>query len=110
MGGKNSLEIEKNKAFLRLKKTLTLSNLWIYILSLAKKQRIYAYSLDKEIEKNFSFKPSQLWVYLVLYKLENDGLLVSKQENNRRYYSITKKGTRLLEEGKKFIKNTLNLI
>ncbi|MEM3361941.1 MAG: PadR family transcriptional regulator [Candidatus Anstonellaceae archaeon] len=108
MGRKNNLEIEKLKAFIRLKKSLTLSNLWIYILSLAKKKKIYAYTLAKEIEKNFSFKPSLLWIYLVLYKLNSEGFLLSKVKNNRKYYYITKKGLAALAHAKNFIKEVYN--
>ncbi|MCX8163210.1 MAG: PadR family transcriptional regulator [Candidatus Micrarchaeota archaeon] len=104
MGRKNNLEVLNSKPFLRFKKSTTLSNLWIYILSLAKKKEVYAYTLVEQIEKKFGFKPSLLWVYLVLYKLEADGFLQSKEKDKRNYYSLTKKGFSLLKEGKNFLK------
>jgi len=89
----------------RLKNLLTFGNLWLYILSLIKKgKRAYAYNLDSEIEKEFFFKPSRVMVYIVLYKLENEGLIKSEFEERRKYYSMTKKGNETLKTAKQYFK------
>ncbi len=91
------------KPLLRLYESITLSNLWLSILSLASKEQIYAYTLADSINKKFGFKPSRLLVYLVLYKLEASGYLKSHTLGKRNYYSITDNGKLLLEQGKKLL-------
>jgi len=96
---------QKTKPIKRLKNLLTFGNLWLYILSLIKRNgRLYAYNLDSEIEKEFFFKPSRVMVYIVLYKLENEGLIKSEFEERRKYYSMTKKGNETLKTAKEYFK------
>ena len=86
-------------------KVLTKGNLWPYILSLMKKEgKVYAYNLDKSVESRFGFKPSKIMLYLVLYSLEENGLVTSSYINRRKYYRITKKGIRELNRFKKLLK------
>lgn len=87
----------------RLEKHLTGGNLWLYILSLLKKGKRHAYALDEEISKEFSFKPNKIMVYVVLYKLEEEGLIDSEFEGRRKYYNITKKGIQTVNKGKKYL-------
>jgi len=95
----------KAKPIKRLQNLLTFGNLWLYILSLIRKnKKAYAYALDSEIEKTFAFKPSKVMVYIVLYKLENEGLIQSKFEERRKYYSLTKKGEETLVSAKGYFK------
>lgn len=94
----------------RLYNSLTISNLWLSVLSLAKQKPIYAYTLPQIIEKEFGFKPSRLLVYLVLYKLESDKYLTSKEESKRKYYSITDSGISLLKEAKNLFKQRIKEI
>jgi len=91
------------KPLLRLHSSITISNLWLSILSLATIEPIYAYTLADSIEKKFGFKPSRLLVYLVLYKLENEGFLRSKEQNKRNYYYITTDGKALLKRAKELL-------
>ena len=88
----------------RIKKHLTGGNLWIYILSILKKGRRHAYALDGELAKKFSFRPNKIMVYVVLYKLEAEGLISSEFEGRRKYYKITEKGIQTLKEAKKYLK------
>ena len=91
------------KPIKRLKHLLTLGNLWLYILSIIKAQKkIHAYALDEHIEKEFFFKPSKVMVYIVLYKLESEGLIKSEYEERRRYYAITAKGEQTLALAKQY--------
>src|SRR3989338_140013 len=95
--------IVTTKPIKRLKHLLTYGNLWIYILTLIRKnKKIYAYALDKQIEKLFSFKPNKIMIYIVLYKLENEGLIKSEFEERRKYYTLTKKGDETLLAAKKY--------
>ena len=101
----NKTNLEKTSPGKRLKKHLTVGNLWLYILSLIKnKKKLYAYTLDGLIEKEFYFKPSKVMIYLVLYRLEAEKMIQSKFEERRKYYTLTKKGTETLVVAKKFFK------
>jgi PadR family transcriptional regulator PadR len=87
----------------RLKNLLTNGNLWLYILSLVKKKgELYAYALDKEIEGEFSFKPNKIMVYVVLYRLESEGLISSEFRERRKYYKMTKVGDQTLERAREY--------
>ncbi|MCC7570983.1 PadR family transcriptional regulator [Candidatus Micrarchaeota archaeon] len=91
----------------RLKDSLTTGNLWLYILTLMQNSEIYAYSLDKDIEKEFGFKPQKIMMYLVLYKLEKAKFVTSTFKERRKYYKITQKGKDELKKGKKILGDVL---
>jgi len=99
-----------SKPINRLYNSITISNLWLSVLSLAKKEPIYAYILPNTIEKEYGFKPSRLLVYLVLYKLESEKYLSSKEQDKRKYYSITQNGKNLLKEAKELLKQRIGEI
>ena len=91
----------------RLQKYNKIGNLWLYILSLLKKERIHAWKFQSLIEKKFGFKPGRITAYRVLYRLEKESFVKSKIKERRRIYQITKKGERELESAKKFYKKVL---
>lgn len=89
----------------RLKRLLTSENLWLYILSLIRQNtRLYAYGLDSRIEKEFSFRPNKIMVYIVLYRLESEGLIKSEFQQRRKYYALTEKGGETLEQARGYFK------
>jgi len=92
----------------RLQKSNTIENLWIYILSLLKKQETYAWEIPKLIEKEFGFKPGRITPYRVLYRLEKTGFVKSKMKERRRVYKITEKGEKELEKAKEFYQKIFN--
>ena len=94
----------------RLEKSNTIENLWIYILSLLKRQKIYSWEIPAMIEKGFKFKPGKITPYRVLYRLEKQGFVKSKIEERRRVYQITEKGKNELEKAKNFYKKILNYL
>lgn len=104
MGEANvGLEAKKCRPIKRLKNMLTVGNLWLYILSLInEKGKVYGYGLDEEIEKTFFFRPSQVMIYLVLYRLEDEGLIKSEIEKRRKYYTATEKGVETLRLAKEY--------
>ncbi len=92
-----------SKPIKRLKRLLTSGNLWLYVLSLINASgKLYAYEIDKQIEKEFFFKPDKIMIYLVLYKLENEGLMTSEFEKRRKYYKITEKGVQTLNLAREY--------
>ncbi len=92
------------KPLQRLRQSLQVGNLWLSVLSLASRRKIYAYNLPESIDRAFHFSPSRLLVYLVLYRLEAEGLLHSAEDGRRRYYSLTPKGRQALADGKRLLK------
>lgn len=88
----------------RLRRHLTIENLWLYILSLVRKEECYAYTLPEQIEKEYGFKPSRVMVYIVLHMLEGEGLIKSEQKERRKYYTLTEKGEETLKEAKRELK------
>jgi PadR family transcriptional regulator PadR len=89
----------------RLRRLLTSGNLWLYILSLINsKGRLYAYELDSQIEKEFLFKPDKIMVYVVLYRLEREGLISSELRERRKYYTLTAKGEDALMKAREYFR------
>jgi len=85
----------------RLQKSNTIENLWIYILSLLKKRKIYAWEIPAIIERELGFKPGKITPYRVLYRLEKEGFVKSKIKERRRIYELTEKGEKELKKARK---------
>lgn len=91
----------------RLQKLNTKDNLWLYILSLLKRDEIYAWQIQGAIEREFGFKPGRITPYRVLYRLEKAGFVKSAVKERRRIYQITKKGDLELDKAKDFYRKIL---
>ncbi len=100
----------QSKEITRLKRKLGIELLWIYLLSMLKKESSHAYVLRKEVEEKFGFLPGNVSVYVVLYKLEKHNFVKAKKEGNKTIYSITASGKTLLKEAKKELDKTLKMI
>lgn len=87
----------------RLKSKTTRECLWPYILSLMREGPLYAYEIRTKIKKRFGFKIGQVTAYVVLYKLEKGGYVVTNWERRdnrkRKYYQLTPNGEKLLKQG-----------
>lgn len=92
----------------RLKKSNTIENLWIYILSLLRSEELYAWQIPKIIEKKFGFQLGKITAYRVLYRLEEDGFVKSEMKDRRRIYKITLKGEKEFKKGKDFYQKILD--
>ena len=95
-----------DKPLKRLKKKTTTENLWIYILRLLKEKPMYAYELNKNIQERFDFEIGTVSAYVILYKLLKEGYVDTEwreEERQRKYYTITKEGVKLLEKGISYI-------
>lgn len=87
----------------RLRRLLTSENLWLYVLSLLRRRK-YAYELDERIEREFGFRHNKIMIYIVLYRLEGEGLIKSEFQARRKYYALTKKGADALESARGYFK------
>lgn len=107
--------LKMDAAYGRLIRKLTIENLWLYVLSLLRRGPLYGYEIREKIEKNFGFRPGKVTCYVVLYKLESEGLISSKPSlkkseglgPQRKYYVITSKGEKTLEQAKLFLKKVI---
>ncbi len=103
-------------ALRRLQEKITRENLWIYILHLLRERALYAYEIREKIKERFGFEPATITAYVVLYRLEREGLVRGSAERGgsdkvmRKYYSLTDKGIKTLEEGKEVLRRTLRLL
>jgi len=88
----------------RLQHTLTKENLWLYIFSVLKRKKVYAYGLGNELEKRFGWRHGLITSYVVLYRLEAEGLISSEYEDRRKYYKLTPKGRKALAGAKAYMK------
>lgn len=98
-------------AYTRLVRKLTTENLWLYVLRLLKDGPLYGYEVKDRIAGRFGFKPSMVACYIVLHRLEKEGLIASERVSGRsrgpprRYYRVTRKGVETLERAKRFLEN-----
>ena len=99
--------MSEDRALRRLRRKLGIETLWIFILSVLASRDSYAYEIMKDIERIFGFNPGKVLPYVVLRKLEAQGLVESYRVEKRRYYRITEEGRRTLEEGITYISEVL---
>ncbi len=99
------MEKQPTSPLRRLRRLLTSENLWLYVLSLLKRRKsLYAYELDEAIEKRFGFRPNKIMIYIVLYRLEAEGLIRSEFQERRKYYALTEKGDDALGQARGYFK------
>ncbi len=94
----------------RLKKKLLKENLWLFIFRLLKEGDCHAYKLRRRIKEEFGFWTGSVTGYKVLYLLEKGGYVESYREGRRKFYRLTEKGLKQLEEAKNFLKEIYSLI
>lgn len=103
----------RSAAYRRLVRKLTIENLWLYVLSLLREGPLYGYEIVKRIEERFGFKPGRVTCYIVLYKLQSEGLIASadlgadSRGPQRKYYVLTGDGERALEMARDFLRRLL---
>ena len=98
----------------RLRNKITKEVLWLYILRLLKERPMYAYELKERIKEAFEFEPATVSSYVVLYKLEKEGYVTAEWQESqtgkpsRKYYKLTPKGEKLLEDGIAFLEGMVS--
>jgi DNA-binding PadR family transcriptional regulator len=99
-------------AYQRLENKLTKENLWLYITRLLLERPMYAYEISKTLESRFGLTAATVTTYVVLYKMEREGLIRVEQNPtlrrpDRKYYAVTDRGKETFESGKSLIEETL---
>ena len=109
-------QAQETKAYKRLIKKLTKENLWIYVLRLLQERPMYGYEIRQKIQENFDFSPARVSCYVVLYKMEREGLVdTSWQESpmgrpDRKYYNATELGKKLMLNAKEYLEKLLEVV
>ena len=91
---------------MNIKKELTKGSSAMLVLSVLEKEELYGYMIIKRIaeksDNTFTFKEGTL--YPILHNFEAEGFVksytVEAEGRKRKYYKITKKGLKALEETK----------
>ncbi len=91
----------------RLKDKVQKENLWFFILLLLSKKARYGYELRGLVKEEFGFWSGTVTAYRVLYSLEAAGMVKSQTVERRRYYEITEKGRKEMEDAKRFLEGVL---
>ncbi|WP_457554800.1 PadR family transcriptional regulator [Candidatus Pyrohabitans sp.] len=91
----------------RLKEKTTKEVLWLYILRLLKERELYAYEIKPLLRERFGISPALVTPYVVLYRLEREGYVEARRSSNKKYYRITPRGERLLEEGISYLRSLI---
>ena len=100
-------DVSNSREMLRLKRKLSVEVLWIYLLSILKDKPLHAYALRKSVSQRFGFLPGNVSAYVVLYNLESRGFVSTKKDSNRVVYTITDKGSALLDAAEKELRDTI---
>lgn len=93
--------------FQRFKKSNTKNNLWMYILSLAKEQKICNEDIRGLIFEKFGFLPSVFSIIKVLYRLKSQNYIINERYKSKKAYKTTNKGLTELEKMKNFSQKLL---
>ncbi len=94
---------------LRLKRKMTVENLWMYVLAALSDGPTYAYDIRKRIARDFGFKPSTITLYSVVYRLKREGL-IKESGDGVKVYEVTDEGIEALKEGVRFIEESTKRI
>lgn len=84
--------------------------LWIYVLRILIDTPVHAYALRKMIEERFGFEPGMVSAYKVLYLLEQEGYVKSRENGRVTNYEITASGKKILEGARKFYETQAKIL
>lgn len=90
----------------RLKRKVEKENLWLFVLSVLRRQNLNGIQIKTLVTRRFGFLTGNVTVYKVLYLLEKGGYV--KAERNRRnvVYRIRSKGRKELQKARRFLMRT----
>jgi len=93
------------KAEKRLRRKLTVENLWMFIIAILAEKPSYAYGVRIMLRRVFDIKVPSVTVYTVLYRMVREGLLKTERVNGVKVYKPTKQGIEAFTRAKKFLKD-----
>ncbi len=84
--------------------------LWIYVLRILLDKPVHAYALRKIISARFGFEPGTVSAYKVLYLLEQEGFVRSRERGRVTDYEITSSGRKILAAAGKFYERQAGIL
>jgi DNA-binding PadR family transcriptional regulator len=99
----------KTKAMRRLVDLTTKENLWIYISTLLEEREYFAYELRNAVQNRFGVIMASVTAYVLLYKMEREGLVERSTERRegrrptRKYYTLTGAGRAALADARVYL-------
>ncbi|HEW63479.1 PadR family transcriptional regulator [Fervidicoccus fontis] len=98
----------KSRAFERLKKKIENEVLWIYVSCvLIKKGALSINEIKKEINDLFGIKVNTLYLYSIIYRMEEEGLIVKVEGDPKSTYTITPEGELTYKKALVFLEEKL---
>lgn len=97
------------KALKRLKRKLTVENLWLYVINsiLRRGEPVRAYTVRKMIREYHGLNAPTITVYMVVYRLVAEGLLEKITRGGETLYRVSDKGREAYMAALDFISKTL---
>jgi Fe2+ or Zn2+ uptake regulation protein len=99
-----SEDVLTTKALVRLKRKVTIENLWMYIIRILEKYGpLKAYEIKKKLAEEYGLKPATITVYIVVYKMRREKLLETVEVGGETLYKPSEKGLIALREAKSIL-------
>lgn len=98
---------ELSKPLTRLKRKLTVENLWVYVIASLMIKPTYAYRVRKLINELFGFSPTTITLYSVIYRLKKNGLIEEEFVSGERIYKPTEEGVKELLEAISYLEQMI---
>ncbi|WP_440059133.1 PadR family transcriptional regulator [Thermogladius sp. 4427co] len=104
--------LDRVKALERLKRKLTVENLWLYVTKVLidNPNPLRAYDIRRLIKEKYGISPPAITVYTVIYRMTREGLLTRVSSGDQTFYRVSEKGIETFKLGLGFIEQVLNLL
>ncbi|RLG84668.1 MAG: PadR family transcriptional regulator [Thermoprotei archaeon] len=97
------------KALERLKRKITIENLWMYIIRiLVEQEPLRAYDIKVLLREKYGIKPATVTVYSVIYRMASDNLIKPVQVYGETRYRVTEQGKIALKKAIELLEETVN--
>ena len=97
------------RALERLKKKITIENLWMYIIRILMEQEpLKAYDIKVLLREKYGIKPATVTVYSVVYRMVRDNLIKPVKVSGETRYRVTEQGISALKKAIEFLEETVN--
>ncbi|MEZ0394743.1 MAG: PadR family transcriptional regulator [Desulfurococcaceae archaeon] len=104
--------MERVRALERLKRKITVENLWLYVMRTLELEGrpLKAYDFRRALRERFGINVPTITVYTVVYRMEREGLLRRVREGGETLYEATDKGREAFRRGMEFIREILKAL
>jgi len=97
------------RALERLKKKITIENLWMYIIRILMEQEpLKAYDIKVLLREKYGIKPATVTVYSVVYRMARDNLIKPVKVSGETRYRVTEQGISALKKAIELLEEIIN--